>query len=347
MASLQVTAPLRQDEPPQRLLWLMAGAGKWASQAICVATELGIPDLLKDGSHSTDEIAKTLGVHPEAIFRLLRALAGLGLFSSQPGRRFSLNPSGYYLCTDWPGSLRGWARFLGHDLSWRPSGGLLHSVRTGKPAFCRVFGMRVFDYLALHAEAAAVFHDAMTSISSIDITSVAEAYDFSKIRTLIDVGGGHGLLLATILKANAQMRGVLFDRPDAIEGAATLVQREGVSNRCTLIAGDFFSSIPEGGDAYILKSIIHDWDDDRAAQILCNCHRAMRPKAKLLLVERLLLPGDQPDLGKFIDLEMLTMTEGGRERSEVEFEQLFARNGFKLMHVTKAIPKSVIEAVRL
>jgi hypothetical protein len=345
MAVVQGAGPIRQEATPKGLLQLMAG--KWASQAIHVAAELGIADLLKDGPRSTDEIAKIVGVREDAVYRLLRALSAIGLFSSQPSRRFVLTPWGNYLRTDWPGSVRGWARFLGDEVSWRPWGELAYSVRTGKPAFDRVFGMAVFDYLTTNANVAAIFNDAMTSISGMDTISVTEAYDFSGIRTLVDIGGGHGLLLATILKTNTHMRGILFELPHAIKGAAALLQSQGVRDRCTIVDGDFFCSVPEGGDAYILKSVIHNWEDDRAAQILCNCHRAMNAGAKVLLVERILLPGDEPDLGKFIDLEMLIMTNGGRERSEAEFRDLLARGGFELTHVVTATPKSVIEAVRL
>lgn len=326
----------------RRLLELMAG--KWASQAIYVAAELGIADLMKDDARATDEIAKILGVRQDTVFRLLRALAGIGLLSSRPDGRFALTPSGSYLRTDWPGSVRGWARLLGHEVTWRPAGELAYSVRTGQPAFNRIFGMAAFDYLAANGEAAAIFNDAMTSISSIDAMSVIEAYDFSGIHTLVDVGGGHGLLLATILKGNVHMRGILLELPHAIEGAAALMRSHGVGERCAVIEGNFFCAVPEGGDAYILKSILHDWEDEQTVQILCKCRRAMRAKAKLLLVERLLLPGDEPDLGKFIDLEMLAMTEGGRERTETEFQNLLARSGFELTRVVKAMPKSVIEA---
>lgn len=345
MAAVRGAESMRDEAAPNDLLRLMAG--KWASQAIYVAAELGIADLLKDGPRSTGEIAQTLGVREDAVFRLLRALAGLGLFSSQPDRRFALTPSGNYLRADWPGSLHGWARLLGHEALWRPTGELGYSVRTGKPAFSHVFGMAVFDYLSANPEIAAIFHDAMTSMSATDAASVIKAYDFSGIHTLVDVGGGHGFLLATILKAHVRMRGILFEQPHAIRGAAALLQRQDVGDRCALVDGDFFVSVPAGGDAYILKSIIHDWEDDRAVQILRNCHRAMPASSKLLLVERLLLPGDEPDPGKFVDLEMLTMTDGGRERTEAEFEGLLARAGFKLTRVVEATPKFVIEAVRL
>jgi len=188
----------------------------------------------------------------------------------------------------------------------------------------------------------------MASTSSIDATAVVQAYDVSGIRTLVDVGGGHGLLLAALLKANPRLRGILFELPHALDGAAALLQREGVADRCELVGGDFFRSVPEGGDAYMLKLVIHDWDDDRAVQILRNCHQVMDPKARLVLVEYVLRPGDESDFGKFVDLEMLVLNAGGRERTEPEFRDLFAKAGFELTRIVRtATPKSVIEGVRL
>jgi SAM-dependent methyltransferase len=323
-------------------------AGKWISQAIAVAAELGIADMLKEGPRSAAEIAKTAGASEDAVFRLMRALASVGLLSSEPGRRFALTASGNYLRSDVAGSLRGWARFVGHATTWRPWGELAYSVRTGKPAFDHVFGAPIFDYLGKHADAAEVVNDAMTSSSSVDADAVAQAYEFSGIRTLVDVGGGYGLLLAALLKANPHMRGILFELPHAIEGAAARLQREGVADRCELVSGDFFRSVPEGGDAYLLKLVIHDWDDDRAVQILRNCHRAMRPGARLILVERVLRSGDELDFAKLVDLEMLVLTAGGRERGEAEFRDLYAKAGFELTQIVRtAMPKSVIEGIRL
>jgi O-methyltransferase domain/Dimerisation domain len=322
-------------------------AGKWISQAIAVGAELGIPDILKDGPCSVAEIANAAGASEDAVRRLLRALASVSILSSEPDGRFALTASGSYLRSDVPGSLRGWARFVGHAVTWRPWGELAYSVRTGKPAFDHVFGSPIFDYFSRHPDAAAVGNQAMTSTSAIDADAVVQAYDFSGIRTLVDVGGGQGLLLAAILKANPHMRGILFELPHVIGGAAAVLKREGVTDRCELVSGDFFHSVPAGGDAYLLKLVIHDWDDDRAVQILRNCHQVMRPRTPLLLVDHVLRPGDEPDFGKFVDLEMLVLTTGGRERFEQEFRDLFEKAGFKLTQITRtASPKSVIEGIR-
>lgn len=235
--------------------------------------------------------------------------------------------------------------FAGHDFTWRPWGQLAYSVRTGRPAFDYVFGMRSFDYLAKHPDAAAIVNDAMTAVTTTESTSIVKAYDFSAIGTLVDVGGGHGLLLASILKTDAGMRGILLELPHAIGGATDLFRREGLADRCAVIGGDFLDAIPEGGDAYMMKKVIHDWDDERASRILRNCHTAMPAPAKLLVVERVITPGDEPDHRKFTDLEMLVLNYG-RERTEAEFRELYEAAGFRLTRVVPTTsPLSIIEGV--
>jgi hypothetical protein len=334
-----------QEASPRTLLDLIQG--KWRAQAVCVAAELGLADILGDGPRSTDEIAEIAKVSEDGVYRLLRALASLGLFTSLPGRRFTLTPLGAYLRSDVPGSLRGYARFAGHDVTWRPWGQLAYSVRTGAPAFVHIFGMRSFEYYAQHPDVAAIINDAMTAVTTTETAAIIAAYDFSKIGSLVDVGGGHGLLLASILKIHSGMRGILFELPYAAEGASSLLRHEGVADRCAVISGDFFDSVPEGGDVYILKSVIHDWNDERASQILRNCQRAMRPGAKLLLVERVIAPGDEPDPRKFVDLQMLVLNYG-RERTEAEFDELYSKAGFRLTRVVPTTsPPSIIEGIRV
>src|SRR6478672_13196369 len=251
-------------------------AGKCVSQAIAVAAELGIPDLLKDRPKTAAEIARTASASNDAVYRLLRALASVGLFAEAGNRKFRLTPLGRLLRTDSSQTLGGYARFVGDQSTWRPWGELRHSVRTGEPAFDRVFAMPIFEYFAKMPESAAVFDAAMTSISTLESKAAVAAYDFSGINTLVDVAGGHGLMVATVLKANKRMRGVLFDLPHVTAGATALLQSSGVADRCQVVSGDFFESVPVGGDAYLMKHIIHDWDDERATQILRNCHRAMQ-----------------------------------------------------------------------
>lgn len=308
-------------------------AGKWASQAVVAAAELGIADLLKDGARPCAEIAAKAGASEDGVYRLLRALAGMKLLIEGANRSFALTDLGKYLQSDIPGSVRGYARLLGHEMTWRPWGHLADSVKSGKAAFDLVFGKAVFDFVAAEPQAAATFNEAMTSISLIENSAVVGAYDFSGIGKLVDVGGGHGYLLAAILKANREMRGVLFEMPHALEGAQKLLTEQGVRSRCEIVGGDFFAAVPPGGDAYILKHIIHDWDDERSIRILRKCHGAMRRGGKLLLAEVVIGTGGESTFGRLLDLEMLVLTPGGRERTREEFQKLYEATGFKLTGV--------------
>jgi len=322
-------------------------AGKWVSQAIAVAAELGIADVLKDGPKTAADIARTANASEDGVYRLLRALGSVGLFAETGNRRFRLTPLGRLLRRDSSQALGGYARFIGDQSTWRPWGELRHSVRTGEPAFDHVFAMPIFEYFAKMPESAAVFDAAMTSISTLESKAVVAAYDFSGINTLVDVAGGHGIMIVTILKANRRMRGILFDLPHVTAGATALLQSGGVADRCQIVSGDFFASVPEGGDAYIMKHIIHDWDDDRASQILQNCHRALQPGGKLLIVDAVIPPGNRAHFGKLLDLEMLVLTPRGRERTQAEFRELLKRSGFRLRRVVATETHlSVVEGVR-
>src|SRR6266480_6782447 len=322
-------------------------AGKWVSRAIAVAAELGIADLLKDGSKTAAQIARSTSASEDGVYRLLRGLGSVGLFAEMGDRRFRLTPLGKLLRSDSPQALGAYTQFVGHESTWRPWGKLDHSVRTGEPAFDHVFGMRIFEYFAKMSEAAAVFDAAMTSISTWESKAVVAAYDFPGIGTLVDVAGGHGLMIMTILKTNRKMRGILFDLPHVTAGAATLLRSGGVADRCQIVSGDFFTSVPEGGDAYTMKHILHDWDDERAIQILRNCHSAMRRSGKVLIVDSVIPPGNAAHFGKLLDLEMLALTPRGRERTQAEFGDLLQRSGFKLKRVIPTETHlSVIEGVR-
>lgn len=338
-------APPKKASDPMTLMNLTAG--KWVSQGIAVAAELGIADLLKDGPRTAAGIARTANASEDGVYRLLRALASVGLFAETGNRRFRLTPLGRLLRTDSPQALGGYARFTGHESTWRPWGELRHSVRTGEPAFDHVFATPIFEYYAKMPESAAVFDAAMTSISTLESKAVVAAYDFSGINTLVDVGGGHGLMIVTILKAYRRMRGILFDLSHVTAGATALLQNGGVADRCQIVRGDFFAFVPEGGDAYVMKHIIHDWDDERATQILRNCHRAMQPGGKVLIVDAVIPPGNRAHFGKLLDLEMLVLTPRGRERTQAEFRELLKRSGFRLRRVVPTETHlSVVEAVR-
>jgi len=317
----------------QQLYWLLGGYR--VSQALYVAATLGLADLLKDGPRGSDELARATGTHAPALYRVLRFLAGVGLFDEVAPRRFALTRLGAGLRTDVPGSVAPLALMLLDEYHWRPWGRLLHSVRTGETAFRHVHGLGLFDYLGRHPDAAAAFHRAMTSNTADSGTAITAAYDFSGIERLVDVGGGHGLLLATVLRAHPALRGVLYDRPEVVAGATATLEAAGVADRCEVVGGDFFAAVPPGGDAYSLRQIIHDWDDPEAVALLANCRRAMRAGGRLLVVERAIAPDYREALPELhLDLEKL-VNVGGLQRTDEEYRALFAAAGFRL---TKIVP---------
>jgi SAM-dependent methyltransferase len=326
--------------PPVALLQMVTGY--WVSQTIYVAAKLGIADLLKDGPKNYEELAKATGTHKRSLYRLLRALASVGVFAEAEDGRFGLTPLGKCLQTEIPGSVR--AIMINHgERLYRPWGDLLHSVRTGEPAV-----KHVFECLAQDPESAAIFSEAMAEITTQVSTAVVADYDFSRFSKIVDIGGGTGTLILSILKANPQMSGILFELPHVVEDARKHLDAAGLTERCAVLAGDFFEFVPSGGDAYILKNIIHDWDDEHALKILQNCHRAMGENGKLLLVEGVIPPGNEPSFSKLVDLNMLVMA-GGCERTEAEYRALFAAAGFKLTNVVplqSPFSFSVIEGVR-
>jgi hypothetical protein len=300
---------------------------------------------LKDGPRDCDELARANQVDATALYRVLRALASAGVFAEVSGRRFALTPSAEFLRSDVQGSLRAVATMAGEEWTWRPWGELYHCVETGERSFDRVFGMPPFAYLAQNPAAAAIFDEAMTGWSMQNSRAVAAAYDFSGIGTLTDVGGGHGYLVATILKANPSLRGVLYETPEVCAGARSRLAAEGLADRCRVAAGDFFASVPDGADACILKSVIHDWDDARAMTILRNCRGAVGPGGRVLLAEMVIPPGNDPHVGKLLDLEMLVMA-GGHERTEAQFRDLLAGAGLRMTRIVPtAAPTCVIEGV--
>jgi hypothetical protein len=333
-------------QPPEPALGKMIG-GFMVTQMIYVATKLGIADLLKDGPKNIDTLAESAGAHPRALYRLMRGLASVGIFAETDERRFDLTPLAALLQAGVPGSMRNFALWAGEAFTWRPFGGLLHSVKTGKPAFKHIFDMGIMDYLAQNAEASQIFNQVMTERAGPTAAAVCAAYDFSGINKLVDVGGGHGILITTILKANPHLRGIVFDLPSVAEGAKDLLKREGVADRCEVVPGNFFESVPVEGDAYILSSVIHDWDDDHAITILKNIRQNMPKDGKLLLVDYVIQPGSQPHPGKISDIIML-VTENGLERTEAEFRALLERAGFKLTNIIPTqSPMSVIHALRV
>jgi hypothetical protein len=297
---------------------------------IYVATRLGIPDLLADGPREIDELAHATGSHPPSLRRVLLFLAGAGVLDKIGPHGFALTPVAGALRTGVPGSLRPNVLRMLDESHWRPWGHLLHTVRTGETAFRHAHGADLFDYLAGHPEVASLFDAAMTGNSPAHARLIAATYGFSRMSLVVDVGGGRGRLLTTILERYPRLRGVLFDLPHVIEGARQIVNAAGVVGRCELVGGSFFEAVPAGGDAYILRNIIHDWEDDQAVAILTNCRRAMSAGARVLLVEQYLATDPHEALPVlYSDLEML-VNVGGRERMTDEYATLLARSGLRL-----------------
>ena len=331
---------------PYEVLFQMV-IGKWISQALGAIVEIGVPDQLAKGPRQCSFLAGEAGVSEDGLYRLLRALAGLGLFSESANRRFKLTSMGQFLRSDHPETLAGYARFVAHDITWRPWGQLGYSVKTGMPAFDHVFNTSIFEHLSQNPDVAAVFDAAMTSISATEAHATSDAYDFKGVKTLLDVAGGHGLLLATILRRHKTMHGILFDLPHVAAGAAATFTRAGIAGRVRIESGDFFKELPPGADAIIMKHILHDWDDDSATRILQACHRALGLRGKLLIVDPVVPPGNAPHYGKLLDLEMLVLTPRGRERTKTEFTSLLRGAGFRLSRIVAThSPLSIVEAVK-
>jgi O-methyltransferase domain/Dimerisation domain len=320
-------------------------SGFWLSQAIYVAAKLGIADLLQDGPKSTLALAKRAEAHEPSLYRVLRALASRGIFTEHTGCRFALSPAAEWLRSDQPGSLRPYAIMMGEQWVWRSVGDMLHSVRTGEPGFQHVFGARTFDYYADHPDGARFAIEGMTSRSAAENIAIVDAYDFSGASAIIDVAGGQGSLLCSILLANSHLHGTLFDMRHVIDTAGALLERHGLSGRCQLAAGDFFDFVPAGADIYILKKVIHDWADTDARIILSNCRGSMTKTGRLLLIELVVAPPNAPSFAKMLDLLMLAYA-GGRERTEDEYRELLSSAGFCLLRVIPtASPVSIIEAI--
>lgn len=314
------------------------------SAALGVAMRLGIADQLSAGPQPAADLARATGANEEALYRILRALAMVGLFTEPSPRTFALTPAGSLLQTGVPGSLRDMILWLCDEFHFRVYAEIDHSVRTGETLEAKVLGMPVFEYVQRHPELSARFNNAMTNFSAGVAPAALQVYDFSGIDVLVDVAGGHGMILASILRKYPQMRGILFDLDHVIAGA-TMLDTMGVRDRCQTVAGDFFKEVPAGGDAYIMKHIIHDWDDQRASAILKNVRVALegQPHGRLILLEAVIKPGNEPDLAKLIDLEMLLLP-GGKERTADDFSALFARSGFELTRIVPTqSPLCVIE----
>jgi SAM-dependent methyltransferase len=337
----QSSQPPELSAGPQMLQLIL---GFMATPAISVAATLGIADLVAETPRTAEELTQATNTHGPSLRRLLHFLTSLGVFAEDAAGRYRQTPLSETLRSDHPLSFRGSAILFGSEFIWRPWGDLRVTIATGQPAFNLVFGTTFFDYLAAHPDDAANFNAAMTSGSLVELPQILAAYDFSHFERIVDVGGGQGALLQGILSANPKVRGVLVDLPSVVAGAAALLSGA-IAERCEVVGGDFFQEVPQGADAYVMRVVVHDWNDEDALKILRNCRRAIRPDGKLLLIESVLKPPNEPDPGSFNDLTMLVVAPGGKERTEAEFRSLLREAGFSLMRVIPATGlTSIIES---
>ena len=321
--------------------------GFQVTQCIYVAAKLGIADLLREGPRTSEELARVTGTHAPSLYRVLRLLTAVDLLTEGQNHSFALTPLGAYLQTGVPGSMH-YTVLLRGEKTWQVWGDLLHSVETGETGYQHLFGLSLFEYNQQHPEHAILFNNMMTEWTTSVAPTVTGAYDFSATGTLVDVGGGHGQMLASILQVHTTLHSVLFDLPHVVEGAPPLLEAAGVADRCQVIGGDFFKAVPAGYKTYLLSQVIHDWDDERSIDLLSRCHQAMQPEGKVLLVERVILSGSSPQLLVLeSDVQMLVVT-GGRERTDVEYATLLSASGFELTRLIPVLPPFyVIEAVRV
>ncbi len=299
----------------------------YQTQMIYVAVKLGIPDLLAGRPRSAAELAPEVHAHPGALFRLMRALASLGIFSQDEQDKFALTELSRLLCAATPGSLRPFALSYGEPWWWSTWGDLLHSVQTGENAFNHVHGTSLFEFLSHNPEAATIFNDNMTSMTAGEVPAILAAADFSGVKLLVDVGGGEGMLVGAVLQAYPETHAIVFDLPGT--APAAFMQASGVADRCKMVGGNFFESIPAGGDAYVLKDILHDWEDEKAILILRNIRQAISGSGRLMVIERVIRTGKEYVTACLIDINMLVMS-GGRERTLEEYRALLAAGGFRL-----------------
>lgn len=317
---------------------------KFVSRALSVAADVGVADHIAESPVETADLAQKTDTNADALGRVLRCLAAVGVFA-QNGTRFSHTPASELLRSDHPQSLRGMVRWINTKPAWDAWGRLDHSVNTGAPAFDEVHGTHVFEYLKSDTDTAAIFNNAMTGFSTVTGHAVAEAYDFGTMKTLVDVGGGHGALLSTILARYPTLSGIVYDLPEVVAGAPAVLGD--LASRIDTIAGSFFDGVPQGANGYIMKHIIHDWSDEQCVQILRHCRDSLHDDGKVLVVEQLVTDGPESTFAKLLDLEMLVMTNGGRERTAVEFGTLFEQAGLTMTRIVPtASPVVVIEGER-
>lgn len=320
------------EMPPEAMMMQMI-TGKFVTVMLYVVAELRIADLVADGPKSAADLAKETGANDQSIHRILRALASIGTFTETEDGTFANTPTSELLRSDVPGSMREMAIWIGcpfHNTAWAD---IMPGVKTGGSNFSQRFGINVFEHMNENPKDLEIFQNAMTGFSGITAQWVVGAYDFSSVSKVVDVGGGNGLLISKVLAANPSLKGILYDLPQVVAGADDVLKGEGVADRCETVGGSFFEQVPEGADLYMMKHIIHDWDDERNKVILEHCRDAMADGGKVVVVDMVIPPGNDPFFGKLLDIEMLVVTEGGRERTEEEFRTLFESAGLTLDRV--------------
>jgi hypothetical protein len=334
----------RAETPPAYAQLIQMGMAHWVSHIVYVAAKLSLADHLAKGAMDAEQVAGLTATDAASVYRLMRTLASLGILAEDSAHRFALTPLGEALKTGAPGSARATILTMASDWWMRGFGQLLYSVQTGKPGFEKHLGMPIFDWLAKHPEEASMFSETMVGFHGAEPPAVAAGYDFSGMKTIVDVGGATGNLLAAVLGKHAGARGILYDLPHVVRDAPALIKARGLSDRVTIQSGSFFDSVPAGGDAYLLSHIIHDWSEAQCLTILANCRRAMSPASRMLIIEMVLPEGNTPHPGKLLDLMML-VGPGGRERTETEYGALLGKAGMRLERVVPTESAvSVVEA---
>jgi hypothetical protein len=329
-----MTTPGSVQQPQPSELLMQFAFGYVAGACLHATAELGIADLLEKGPQSTEQLAKSTGVKADFLYRTLRALASMGVFDEKAAGEFALTPISQGLLTNQPGSMRNMVRFAADPWHYQMYSHMLEVLKTGKTATEVALNQNCFDAFAKDPAEQARFNAAMTSFSAVVMPAVLEAYDFSGIKMLIDVAGGHGFVLTSILQKYPEMKGKVMDMAHVVDGANARIQQMGLSERAQAVAGDFFQSVPSGGDAYVMKHIIHDWDDERALTILKNIRKSLDGvgDGKVILLEAVVPPGNTPHPSKMLDIEMM-MLPGGMERNEQQYRELFQRAGFELREI--------------
>lgn len=335
-----------QSGPPPHVVLMQLLQGIMVTKALQAVAELGIADMLADSAKTADDLARATSTNSSALFRLLRALAGNGIFRQNDSGLFENTALSEPLRSDSPVSVRDYVIYGANDGNLRAWMRLMSVLQTGEPSYVAANGCELWEYFQQHPDLGERFDRAMTSLAAGSTQMVLQSYDFSPFKTLIDVGGGQGLFLTSILKANQHQRGTLFDLPAVAKGAMAYLTTQGVADRCAVVAGDAFKAIPAGFDAYILKNVLHDWSDDKCTVLLERCRAAIPPYGKLIVVDSVMVPGNNPHPAKWLDLHMMVAL-GGRERSEDEFRSLLSRAGFT-MTMAKPLPApavGIVEAI--